>query len=67
MLNNAASTGRQKEKRYSGGVDLQYFLTKHWEGLARFALESVENFNLAPGDDRTNTILWINIKYHFSS
>lgn len=66
LLNNAAVTGRQKERHYRGGVDLRYFVTDQWEVQSRFALEKVDNFNLQAGDDRTNLIFWINVRFHMS-
>ena len=66
LLNDADVTGLQKERHYRGGVDMQYFVTDHWEVRSRFALERVNNFNLQPGDDRTNTIFWVNVRYHMS-
>ena len=55
-----------RERRFGGGIDLQYFFAQHWELRVRVAAEMIENFNLQFGDDRTNSIFWVNLKYHFS-
>lgn len=56
---------KARERHYAGGLDLQYFFTDLWEVRARFAVERVENFNLQPGEDETNAILWLHVRYHF--
>jgi hypothetical protein len=66
LLNDADITGRQRERHYRGGVDLRYFVTDQWEVRSRFALEKVDNFNLQPGDDRTNAIFWVNVRFQMS-
>ena len=54
-----------QESHYEGGLDLQYFFTAAWEVGARLAVEKVQNFNLQPDVDRENTLLWLQVKYHF--
>lgn len=54
-----------QERHYEGGVDLQYFFTAAWEVRAHFAVEEVRNFNLRPDTDQHNTLLWLQVKYHF--
>jgi hypothetical protein len=54
-----------QESHYEGGLDLQYFFTAAWEVGSRFAMEKVQNFNLQPDIDRNNTLLWLQVKYHF--
>jgi hypothetical protein len=66
LLNDAATTGRQKEKHYRGGIDLRYFVNEQWEVRSRLGLEKVDNFNLQPDDDRTNAIFWLNVRFHMS-
>lgn len=56
---------RAQEKHYKGGIDLRYFFDDRLEMWARFAMEKVKNFNLQPGEDRTNAIFRLNLKYHF--
>lgn len=63
---NTKTTGCKKERHYGGGIDLQYFITNNWEARTRFAVERVQNFNLIRGEERTNSIFWLNLSYHFS-
>jgi hypothetical protein len=63
LLESRAFTAR--ERHYEGGIDVQYFFTDTWEVDARFAMERVENVDLQDGNDRTNILFFIQVRYHF--
>jgi hypothetical protein len=65
LLNNAEITGRAKERSYGGGLDLHYFVTNTWEIRTRFAAETIKNFDLQRGVDRTQFLFLVNVRYHF--
>lgn len=64
-LERGLTLSRHEETTNGFGVDATYEINNRWTVTARYAFETITNFNMVQGDDRSNNILMTSVKFNF--
>ncbi|MEM5786682.1 MAG: capsule assembly Wzi family protein [Syntrophobacteraceae bacterium] len=64
-MERGVTVGLTEEKSNIFGADVTYDYTEHWRLMVRYGFESIDDFNLVPGQNRDNHLLMTAVKFTF--